>query len=82
MAARSISLIEGWQVYPPLPLYSGGEGPGVRGSRLCKNLNPLTPGPSPPSTEERGARWAIHHLRINRGAVPARGAPFLGRSTA
>ncbi len=44
----------------PLPLYSGGEGPGVRGrptqsrDAAANDAEPLTPGPSPLSTGERG----------------------------
>jgi ATP-dependent helicase HrpB len=45
--------------FSPLPLYSGGEGPGVRGnvSPVLRNEQPrdaVSPGPSPPSTGERG----------------------------
>jgi predicted phosphodiesterase len=52
----------------PLPLYSGGEGTGVRGFGVpradqisARATEPLTPGPSPVGT---GARGAVGRLRV------------------
>jgi DNA helicase-2/ATP-dependent DNA helicase PcrA len=58
VAKRIREAVEGTS---PLPLYSGGEGPGVRGFSApgrgavpARDAEPLTPNPSPLSTGERG----------------------------
>ena len=67
--------------YSPLPLYSGGEGPGVRGFRMPRRRlpfqqghGPLTPNPSPPSTGERGVSPGGGFRRHQPGPTQARGA--------
>jgi signal transduction histidine kinase/ActR/RegA family two-component response regulator len=54
----------------PLPLSTGGEGPGVRGSSLA-GAEPLTPGPSPLSTGARGEEAVLRVRDNGRGIDPA-----------
>src|SRR5262245_22133519 len=54
---RSAGKNERAQPLSPLPLYSGGEGPGVRGPSRCKGVPSSPPTPLPPEYRgERGGR--------------------------
>src|SRR5262247_2918892 len=58
----------------PLPLYSGGEGLGVRGLLSRQGGSPLTPTPLPPSGGEgKIASRARNLLVVRRAAVDAVG---------
>jgi sugar phosphate isomerase/epimerase len=68
LGADAVSFWSGANASSPLPLYSGGEGSGVRGESEART-DPLTPNPSPPSTGERGTAEGILFQRLRDGCL-------------
>jgi hypothetical protein len=54
----------------PLPLYSGGEGVGVRGRLFFVAFYSLTPNPSPPEYRGRGGAWGTDSQRRAGNRLP------------